>query len=336
MANIIKNSLKKEVFDYIIHKFTLKLVNILSIRENFDKNDALNYLKNEVFINNDLSNDLSNDLYNDLSNDLSNICDNYNIKSKPKYKTEDFGKKFEMALCLLYDINYDGKYKYDLNEANLLKNRIIKLKDIIPYKLKHIASGGSPHDFKILNNDLSNNEDSLNNTNCETNCYTICNNNYLSAKTCKKGKNTLKNGKNGKVCPQIIGQPSKKKFCEYFNKYLNIDVNYNTEEIKNFIIVNIDTLLYHYTIKTFISPIIYYNETRDILYYIKLNEKIIWNKDDIKFTRNKNWNESSSIKINNITIGEFQIHNNRDNIKFRWNFENLLKIHKDYFDISLL
>ena len=40
-------------------------------------------------------------------------------------------------------------------------------------------------------------------------------------------------------------------------------------------------------------------------------------------SKNKKWNESSSIKINNITIGEFQIHNKRDGIKFRWCFEKL-------------
>ncbi len=37
------------------------------------------------------------------------------------------------------------------------------------------------------------------------------------------------------------------------------------------------------------------------------------------------WNESTSISINNNTIGEFQIHKNRDCIKFRWFFEKLLK-----------
>jgi hypothetical protein len=339
MEKTINNSLKKEL-NKLINTLTLNIVDVLSNKEKFNKNEALNYIKNVVYINNDVSNndlsnndlsnnDLSNNMSNNISNNIAKICDNYNIKKKYIYKTEDFGKKFEMAICLLYDTDYDGKFIYDLNEATFLKNRLFKLKDIIPGNLKHIASRGNPHDFKILHNDQTNTEISFNNT--------ICDSNYLSAKTCKKGKNN--NKKNGKVSPQIIGQPSKKKFCEYFKKYLNIDENYSIEEIKDFIIVNIDTLLHHYTINTFLSPIIYYNETRDILYYIKINKKIIWNKNDVSFThiiKNKKWNESSSVKINNITIGEFQIHNNRNNIKFRWNFENLLKIYKDYFDILLL
>ena len=31
--------------------------------------------------------------------------------------TEDLGKIFEMAICMLYGIDYDGKYKYSLDEA---------------------------------------------------------------------------------------------------------------------------------------------------------------------------------------------------------------------------
>jgi hypothetical protein len=53
-------------------------------------------------------------------------------------------------------------------------------------------------------------------------------------------------------------------------------------------------------------------------------------KDDVfDFTRKINWVESSTLKvlINNkyLSIGEFQIHNNRDCIKFRFNMNNLLK-----------
>ena len=52
----------------------------------------------------------------------------------------------------------------------------------------------------------------------------------LSAKTTKK---------DGKVCPQVIGQPSKKKFCEFFN----VDINFTLEQIKEYIEVNVDKML---------------------------------------------------------------------------------------------
>ena len=39
-------------------------------------------------------------------------------------KTEHLGKIFEMAICLLYEIPFDGKYKYNMKESNLIKIRI--------------------------------------------------------------------------------------------------------------------------------------------------------------------------------------------------------------------
>ena len=47
-----------------------------------------------------------------------------------KIVTEDLGKIFEMAICLLYEIEYDGKYKYGLEEAIIIKNKLHKLKNI--------------------------------------------------------------------------------------------------------------------------------------------------------------------------------------------------------------
>ena len=221
-----------------------------------------------------------------------------------KILTEDLEKTFEMAICLLYDINYDGNYKYSIDEANLIKEKLKKLLDIFPYKLKHIAKNGNKYDFTAIeNNDI-----------------------YLSAKTTKK---------DAKVCPQVIGQPSKKKFCEYFK----IDENLNLTEIKNYIQINIKYLLNIYIKNTFDCPIIYYNKNKNFIWFIELKETIDWTNINILFShisKNKNWNESSSISINNINIGEFQIHNHRDCIKFRWCFENLLKLFQENFNISII
>jgi hypothetical protein len=89
------------------------------------------------------------------------------------------GITFEMAICLLFDIKYDGNYKYNLDNAIILKNRINKLKDIYSdnYNIKHIAKNQNKYDFMIINkidNEIV----------------------YLNAKTSKK---------DGKVCPQVIG-----------------------------------------------------------------------------------------------------------------------------------
>lgn len=42
-------------------------------------------------------------------------------------QTEDTGKIFEMAICLAYDIPYDGKYKYSMEIPQKLKLRLSKL-----------------------------------------------------------------------------------------------------------------------------------------------------------------------------------------------------------------
>ena len=219
-----------------------------------------------------------------------------------KVLTEDLGKIFEMAICLYYEINYDGHYKYSLQEAQILKNKLSNLKSVFPYAIKHCAKGGSKYDFECIDDP------------------TI----HLSAKTTKK---------DGKVCPQVIGQPSRKKFCEFFA----LDVNSaSLDQIKTFIINNIAHMLTVYCTHTFDCPILYYNKHSNKLAFIVYKEQITWSNSTIQFShniKNKLWNESSSISINGVTIGEFQVHNNRDCIKFRWCFEKLLAMFGQHFTI---
>jgi len=41
---------------------------------------------------------------------------------------EDLGKIFEKAICLLFDIDFDGNYKYSLEEAINLKIKLLDLR----------------------------------------------------------------------------------------------------------------------------------------------------------------------------------------------------------------
>ncbi len=70
-----------------------------------------------------------------------------------KVLTEDLGKIFEMAICLYYDTSYDGNYKYSLEQAHSLKNRLNNLKNVFPYAIKHCASRGNtiPHGLGKVN-----------------------------------------------------------------------------------------------------------------------------------------------------------------------------------------
>lgn len=242
-----------------------------------------------------------------LEDDEGNLIDLHPDDKKPMVITEDLGKIFEMAICLLYETTFDGKFKYSMLKAELIKDKIVNLKEVFPHKLIHTAKNGARYDFTGAadSNEIK-----------------------LSAKTTKKDY---------KVCPQVIGQPSKKKFCEHFG----VDTLSSNDQIKEYIVANIEKLLKSYFEYTFDSPILYYNEGKNVLWFIKKIKDIDWNNCIIEFShikKNKLWNESSSITINGYSMGEFQVHNHRDNIKFRWNLGNLLYCfhhgHNDkYFEV---
>jgi len=155
--------------------------------------------------------------------------------------------------------------------------------------------------------------------------------------------------KSNKICPQIIGQCTLNKFNQNIYSKISDKSNIlnNTDKVKQFILNYPNELFLLYFESLFCCDnIIYIKQTNNNAFdeqknpdkylislyktnnIIKLvNDKC---KDDVfDFTRKINWVESSTLKvlINNkyLSIGEFQIHNNRDCIKFRFNMNNLLK-----------
>jgi len=209
-------------------------------------------------------------------------------KVEPQLKTEDFGKIFEMAICLLYSIPFDGKFKYSITDSESLIQRLLRLKDHVVVT-RHIAKRGNRYDFLLDHDDK-----------------------YLSAKTNKNG---------AKVCPQVIGQPSQKKFKEFFKLHIDLSL----DGIKEFINESLNEILEKYFEYTFDCDIIYYNKPKDILLLIKQQPPI--NFTECHLSKNpSSWRESSTVKYNNTSIGEFQIQNHRDCIKFRWDFLKLLSV----------
>ena len=253
--------------------------------------------------------------------DDTDIVIETSIKEEPvekpleKEPNEQLGKMFEMAICLLYDIPYDGGYKYTstANKENTekMKDRITKLLELFPM-CKHSAKCGSPYDYTSIENPEL----------------------HLSAKTTQK---------DGKICPQVIGQPSRKKFCEYFKLNFDQSVEEINEMIKQYIQDTIFELLKEYFSHTFDCPMIYYNKKADVVQFITVKQMIDWTQVGLSFShikKNKPWNESSCICIEKngklITLGEFQVHNHRDCIKFRWCFKVLLTEFAEYFNITAI
>jgi hypothetical protein len=217
-------------------------------------------------------------------------------------KTEDLGKMFEMAICMVYSIPYIGKYKYEMDIPSKLASRISQLKSLFPM-CSHTAKRGARYDFTS-----------------ETD--------HLSAKTTKG---------HAKIAPQVIGQAQPKKFCEIIGIEF-IDVN----ELKRYIQFNINTILSILESFTFDCPIIYYNAKNDTVKFIKLSEPIDWNSYKYSWTREWGvWTNSSTVGVNfggeSIPIMEFQFHSKgRTNMAIRWCFENFLNIFASHVDVTVL
>jgi hypothetical protein len=231
----------------------------------------------------------------ELKKDLINV-----LGLIPRAITEDTGHVLEMAICLTLKIEYIGNFKYSMDKAQELSNHMSKLLEHITEPLVHTANGKGKYDYTG-----------------ETS--------KLSAKSNKRGH---------MIAPQSIGQPTKNTFCQAFG-FSNENDN---EKLKTQIIQNIKNLLGMYFTNTFDCPILYYHEKKATIKLIQYNNSvpIDWNNQNINFSQSDtSWNESNTIRLEvepglMKPIGNFQFHNNRDCIKFRWNIKNLI----DYFPSS--
>lgn len=222
-------------------------------------------------------------------------------------QTEDLGKICEMAICLLADCEYQGEFRYSMEKSQVLKTRFSPLLEECR-GLKHTGKSDNLHDFRPLLEDISKD---------------------LSVKSNKRG---------WMVCPQG-GQGTKKTFCQRFG--LPLEAYSDGEAIKLFVVRETPQILDNFTKSTFHCKVIYYNEPANAVWLIKQKSPIIWTEQTLKFAHlklGKVWNESTTLYVEkdgkDISIGEFQNHNNRNCFKFRWNFRNLLfQAFRNHFDI---
>jgi hypothetical protein len=154
-----------------------------------------------------------------------------------------------------------------------------------------------------------------------------------------EGKQTLsvKTNKNSnmKVCPSEVGQSSWQILNIYFKEILKINNirSLDRENFKKMVLNSIDLLIPIYLNHLMTCDYLLWIYQKKLKFNYKIIKKnnlsdFIWKFENFKFTKNmSNWNESCSIRYNEISLGEFQIHNNRSpNKKFRFNMQNLCKI----------
>ena len=145
---------------------------------------------------------------------------------------------------------------------------------------------------------------------------------------------SLKTNKAKMVCPPEVGQPGAETCYFYFGEYLSEgDTHINEISFKRMVLNKIDKLMPIYVKHLFDSDwLLWIYEEKGEYKYISISKNdiktFVWEREKFTFTKNTldEWNESNTVKYDGISIGEFQVHKNRNSYKFRFNMPNLLKL----------
>lgn len=229
-----------------------------------------------------------------------------------EYGTEQVGISAEVAIADLTGVSVDSRYRLrsrqDLVEH--MSPEIGKILHLIPRPLRHIAEEQNPIDF-MLTDDKT-----------------------LSVKTNMREL--------GKVAPQNIGQPTSTTFWQRMPSLapagvdvLGLSYAESAEVFKAVAQTNTSELMTQYWKNLFDCDYLIYvfdvldrNDQLSNVPSVRLYEKSHspeWDFEKFSFTREiADWNESCTVKYDGVSIGEFQIHNNRNCFKFRFNLAGLV------------
>ena len=135
-----------------------------------------------------------------------------------------------------------------------------------------------------------------------------------------------------KVCPPEIGQPSAETCYLYFKHFTEED---HIDELifKKMVFEHIVEMLKMYMDFLFDSDYllrICVSKRNSLPFDVEVYKKgygksFKWDKGLITFTKPtvEDWKESNTVKYDGVTIGEFQVHSNRNCFKFRFDLEGL-------------
>lgn len=228
------------------------------------------------------------------------------------YNNETIGISAEIAIADTFEIPLAQSYR-ERGVQSIVDQIKLVVEDVfkeynIPRPVGHIAEGQNPIDFVL--------EDNL----------------TLSVKT---NQSLL-----GKAAPQNIGQPTSNTYFKHFSKYITElpdDYKERSKLFKEISINNIDEVITEYWNNMFDCDYLihFYNiinktgslTLRPSYVVFKKFQSPIWKKDNFTFTQSlSTWNESCTVKYCNTTIGEFQVHSNRDCFKFRFNMNGIINL----------
>ncbi|MCX6448725.1 MAG: hypothetical protein NTV18_06275 [Actinobacteria bacterium] len=230
-----------------------------------------------------------------------------------KYGTEQVGISAELAVADLTGVAVADHYRRR-GRPELVQHispALVGVVNRIPKPTRHIAEDQNPIDF-MLEGDKT-----------------------LSVKSNMRDA--------GKIAPQNIGQPTSSTFWEllphlvpegsdpkrlsyadsaklFKQVALTDTVALLTEYWKN--LFDCDFLIYVYDVLTASNQLSRWPSAR----LFEKSKSPQWEKSRISFTQSlATWNESCTVKYNGVSIGEFQVHNNRNCFKFRFNISGLIE-----------
>lgn len=229
---------------------------------------------------------------------------------KVRYTTETLGISTEACICEIFDLE-----KPDSFAARESRKYINDLKPVIDEAFKNMPPA-------IIHSGS---------TKGERGGTSKCSYDFVL-----EGDLTLsvKSNKSKMVCPPEVGQPGAETCFLYFSNFLPEGTTEITKtNFKEMVYEHIDELIPIYVDHLFDSDwLLWVYEVKDGYEHKEISRNKIrdyeWKREKFTFTRQsiEKWNESNTVKYDGISIGEFQVHNNRNCFKFRFNMKNLLEI----------
>lgn len=228
-----------------------------------------------------------------------------------EYGTEQVGISAEVAIADLAGVKIASSYR-SRSRPELVEHitpAIEKMIPLIPTPQEHIAEDQNPVDFLLAGSKT------------------------LSVKSNMRDL--------GKVSPQNIGQPTSSTFWQRLPSLVppGVDISSlayseSAEIFKTVAQTKTSELMTQYWRNLFDCDYLIYVfdvlDRFDNLSHrpsVKLYEKSHspqWDPSKFSFTKDiSTWNESCTVKYGGTSIGEFQIHNNRNCFKFRFNLAGL-------------
>lgn len=229
-----------------------------------------------------------------------------NALARRKQNNEKVGISAEVAVCDIFDIELNPAFRRrsEPRLVSAMRDSLVQhMKgNKFPSITDYVGENGSPYDF-------------------------LAGSETVSLKT-----NT---GLNKKVCPQIVGQTTTKRHISFFSEIYNSGIaelprDKQVVEIKKTILSNPAQFVEKYWENLFncdylisISGVM--RDTNNIggdVDVLSREQIPVMDNSLFHFTKNRdNWNESTTLKYDGMSLGEFQIHNGRDGVKFRFNIK---------------